>query len=640
MVPRPVGVFHPSCGRVVVVMRWMVAAVLGSVAAWWSYRRVRGQVAGSAGGRLTPLLMLLRAAAITLVAALLLGAPAGRARPAAPLVAIDVSASWRRAVGDDSAFVTAWRQAVRDSVTRLAPADAPLVFVGDSIRDAALGDLTTVLPNDQRSILRGAVDRAAALGRRLILVTDGTVDDPEALAEAPAGSQVIRLPISNKRDVAAVDLQLPPAATAGDSLTVGVTVAAGGTITPDGQVHVRVDGREVGSAPLPALAQFASTRVSVPVVIPRGASIAVVQAVTEIASDVEARNDTVSAALEIVDRPAAVFVSTAPDLDVREALVVLRGALNVPTRAYLRVAPNQWRIEGSLQPISEAEVKVRMQAAGMVIVHGDTAWAREVRTGARALWVPAPPTAAARAGETARAAEWYASGVPRSPLAAALSGIPFDSLPPITLGTGVRRGTPVLTMQMGKRGDAVPAVAVVERPGAREVLIAGSGYAGWALRSGRSGEAFTALWGAIFDWLAGGRGDLRPARPATASVRAGDPVEWRRGGADSIVVVRLQDRTGGTDSLRLLFTGTTTELRSPARRAGVYDVVTSGGNAVLVVNASREWLPRAPVDPAMRAASTDITRGAPRLLDASWPFVVILLLLSAEWIGRRSGGQR
>jgi hypothetical protein len=42
----------------------------------------------------------------------------------------------------------------------------------------------------------------------------------------------------------------------------------------------------------------------------------------------------------------------------------------------------------------------------------------------------------------------------------------------------------------------------------------------------------------------------------------------------------------------------------------------------------------------MRAARTDITRGAPRLLDASWPFVVILLLLSAEWIGRRSGGQR
>ena len=38
----------------------------------------------------------------------------------------------------------------------------------------------------------------------------------------------------------------------------------------------------------------------------------------------QALNDTLGVALEVNDRPAAVFVSTAPDVDVREALAVLR----------------------------------------------------------------------------------------------------------------------------------------------------------------------------------------------------------------------------------------------------------------------------------------------------------------------------
>jgi hypothetical protein len=29
-----------------------------------------------------------------------------------------------------------------------------------------------------------------------------------------------------------------------------------------------------------------------------------------------------------------------------------------------------------------------------------------------------------------------------------------------------------------------------------------------------------------------------------------------------------------------------------------------------------------------------------RLVDAAWPFVLVLLLLSAEWIGRRFAGYR
>ena len=370
----------------------------------------------------------------------------------------------------------------------------------------------------------------------------------------------------------------------------------------------------------------------------------------QVAGDVEPRNDTLATALEIADRTPAVFVSTAPDLDVREALVVLRGALQVPTRAYLRLAPNVWREEGSLAPISEADVRTRAASAGMLVLHGDTAWpgtSRAALRGARALWVPASPTVLARAGEISRAAEWYASGAPASPLAGSLAGLPWDTLPPLTLAGPARGQFTVLEAKLGKSGAAVAAIAGRDDAGARTLLVSGSGYAGWALRGGRSAEAFTALWGAIFDWLAAGRGDARAARPALPAVRAGEPVRWRRGGADSIVSVVLKARaasrgadTRTVDSMRLRFVGASFETVGPALPAGVYDVQTTGGPSLLVVNASREWVPRAPTLRDGGVTRSALASDAPRLVDSWWPFLLALLLLCGEWIGRRMTGLR
>jgi len=630
------------------VIRWILALALGLVAAWFAYGR-SATVAHPRTSRLTWLLAALRAAAVTVVAALLFGAPMGRATPRAPLVAVDASASWRRAVGDESTYVQRWRRYVHDSVLATVPGDAPLVFVGDSLRDGAGDDLASFTPRDGASRMRPAVDRAASLGRSLVLVTDGQIDDAEALREAPPGSQVMRLVTEPRRDAALIDLVVPPSATGADTITVAATVGAGGTATNEGTLRLRLDGVVVASSPVPALAPFASTRIAVLVVVPRGDRTALVQAVLDVASDVEPRNDTLSTAIAVGDTPTAVFVSTSPDIDVREVLTVLRGALDVPTQAYLRIAPSVWRVEGSLAPISEAEVKARAAAAGMLVVHGDTTWrpgAGVAATGSRALWVPAPPTQIARAGELARVPEWYATSAPASPLMAALSALPFDSLPPVTLAGPARGNQTVLTMRLGKSGEPQPAIATREVNGARTVVISGSGYAGWALRAGRSGDAFTALWGAILDWVSAGRGDLRAARPAPGLVRAGEPVLWRRGGPDSVVTVQVAARgavRGGsapqTDSLTLRF-GTQYDALSTPLPAGVYDVQGRGGASVLVVNASREWVPRAPSVSAGPLSRGVAGSDAPRLADAGWPFVLALLLLCAEWLARRAAGQR
>jgi hypothetical protein len=625
---------------VTVVIRWILALALGIAAAWLAY----GRVGALARSRAT-LLGALRALAVTIVAAILFGAPSAPPRPAAPLVAIDVSASSRRAVGDENSVVNAWRERLAEAAKRDAPGTDAFVIVGDSIRDISASDMAALRSDDQGSRVRAAVDRAASLGRPLVLLTDGEVDDAESLAEAPAGSIVRVLANTPRTDGAIADMAVPSNATAGDTISVAATVTAGALATPDAQWRVAVEGLAPVVLPVPALAALTSTRVTTTITLPRGARSAMVRAVLLVPGDAEPRNDTLSSTIDIGDRPSAVFVSTAPDLDVREALVVLRGALNVPTRAFLRLAPGVWRVEGSLAPISEADVKTQAGAAGMLIVHGDTAWrpraAIRSATGAKALWIPAPPTAIARAGEVARTPEWYASGVPASPLASALAGLPLDSLPPLTLAGPATGSIPVLTAQLGKRGEAVPAIAARTENGVRTIVVSGSGYAGWALRGGRSAEAFGALWGAIFDWLAAGRGDVRAARPMAALLRAGDAVAWRRGGADSIVSVQLRRRGDtGVDSLTLRFAGASFETTSPALAAGVYDVQAEGGPSVLVVNASREWVPRAPTVRDGVLSRGALSSDAPRLADAGWPFVLALLLLCGEWIGRRAAGYR
>jgi hypothetical protein len=580
----------------------------------------------------------LRAAAVALVAALLLGAPAGRTRGASALLAVDASASWLRAAAGDTVLV---REALRAAL-REAGADSVLL-TGDSLRTVTTSTALKLTPADLVSSLRPAVDRASALGRPLVLLTDGEIDDPTVSGDMPAGSRIIVPARVAKPDVAIAALESPFSATAGDTLAVTVVVAAGGAGSAKGLVRLVLDGQLLASAAMTPLPAFSSRRMTLSAALPQGAKKSILQATVVADEDIEFRNDTLLAALEISDKPAVVFISTAPDLDVREALSVLRGALDVPARAYLRIAPNVWREEGSLKPIAEADVRARALEAGMVIVHGDTAWggvAQRTR-GAHALWAPAPPPALARAGQIQKSPEWYVSAAPPSPLAGALAGLPWDTLPPISVSAPARGTFTVIEARLGKSGAPVAIVAGRENAGFRTLVITGSGFAGWSLRGGRSAAAFVALWGAMFDWLSVARGDLRAARPVAGIVRAGESIRWRRGGADSLVGVAITRRGQATaDTVQLRFAHGGAETTSPPLAAGVYDVQATGGASVLVVNASREFVPHAPSLSTGAASRGSSTTAGSRLADMGWPFALALLLLCGEWLVRRYAGLR
>ena len=154
---------------------WLIAIGAGVVVALVQYgvRDLR-----AAGGAFTVAAALLRAAVIALVVALLLDAPLGFPEPAAAWAALDVSSSMVR---DDS---TTWR-AARDTLRR-ARADSTFVF-GDSIRRGDTGKA----PSDPTTRLRPVIERALGAGHPLLVITDGEVDDPDALTSLPAGSRLI-----------------------------------------------------------------------------------------------------------------------------------------------------------------------------------------------------------------------------------------------------------------------------------------------------------------------------------------------------------------------------------------------------------------------------------------------------------------
>lgn len=598
------------------MIAWLAAVAAGIATALLQY--------GAPPGRAT-LAALLRGGAVTLVVALLLDVPLGPRRAVAPFAAVDASASWLRA--SDTA---AWRGVA--ARLRAAGADSTFLF-GDSIRSAT--SLPPV-PIDLASAVRPAVERALAAGRPLVVITDGELDDPGALSSLPPGSRVQVLDRPGRPDGAVSALDAPRAAVGGDSIEVRAHLAAGPAGAPAGAVELFVGARRVAATPVEALGAFGERAVPFRARVPDGDGETLLRAVFA-ARDGEPRNDTLTTTLDVSAAASAVFVSTSPDYDARYALDVLRGALSLPTRGYLRVAPGVWRVEGSLAPITEAEVRRAARAAPLLILHGDTlalGRPRDVTAGALALLAPPAPDVTA---------DWYAVGAPASPIAAALAGIPWDSLPPIAVGSVAARGSwEGLEARQGRRGARRAAVVGVE--GARRsVVVAASGLWRWQFRGGASADAYATLWGSLFDWLAAERTDVRAALPADPLVRAGEAVRWRRGGASDSVVVATLMRRGGpqrTDSVTLRFGPGATIAESPPLAAGVYDVRVRGGTAVLAVNPSREWLPRPATVRAGRVGTGPTLADAPRLRSLGWVYALALTLLCAEWLLRRRLGMR
>jgi len=595
---------------------WLLALIAGLLVALIQYgwRELRS-------GWATIPAALMRVGAVALVVALLLDAPAARAKVVSTWAAVDGSLSMTRG---DSAL---WR-ATRDSVHRYA-ADSAFVF-GDSVRgwDAAAS------PIDLASSLRPVVERAIGSGHPLVVVTDGEIDDPDAARGLPAGSRIVLLRHPVQRDLAVASMDIPRAVVSGDTVEVKVSIVAGSGGARAGTLALSLEGRPLASMPIDSLPPFGERSVAIKTRLEGNAGASLVRAVVASPEDGEHRNDTLTVAVDISRGAAAVFVSTSPDFDARYALAVLRAGLGIPTRGFFRVAPGEWRVEGALTPVSEADVRQAVREAPVAIIHGDTAAfgpPRSVTLGPLALIVT-----------NNAEGEWYAAAAPASPLAPELAGMVWDSLPPVGIGATTPKGSWEGVVARRGRGDERKPIVVGTDEPRRVAVVAASGLWRWRFRGGVASDAFTALWGSIFDWLAAERADRRAAVPDERVVRAGDAIRWRRGSAtDSVVTVALQRRgTTRVDTLTLRFAPGATVVETRPIAAGIYEATARGGSAILSVNPSREWLPRAPTVAAGAIRGLIAADAGPRLRGAGWAYALAIVMLCAEWILRRRRGMR
>ena len=609
------------------MLSWILSLMAGAVAA------AAGYLPRSDGStRRLAVPIALRFAGVSLVVALALDAPAGLARRAAPFAALDASASWSRG-GDASRW-----NAARDSA-RAVGADSIAIF-GDSVR---VGEPPRD-PTDASSRAQPVVERALAGGRPLVVVTDGELADPEALRALPAGSRVIVAPPANVRDAAVVQLEAPRAVVQGDTMDVRVDVSAGGRGAAAGRVTLLLGDAPVAEAAVDSMTAWGERSVTLRARASVAAGPAILRAVLRSPGDGEPRNDTLGVAVDVSAQASAVFVSSSPDADVRWIVATLRGAVSLPTRAYYRVAPGQWRVEGSLAPIAEGEVRKLLHDAPLAVIHGDTALFGPPLTATRgALALIAPPVQ--------RTGEWYVSATPPSPLAAPLAGARWDSLPPLDVALAFARGDWVALEAQRSANDVRQPVVVGRQEPRRTIVVTATGFARWRVRPGAAADAFGALWGAVFDWLAQERPDARAALAAGGVLREGDAVTWRRGGARDSLVRLLVRRRGGApagggarratgDTLVVRFARGATEAQSPALAAGVYDVTASGGPSLLVINRGTEWVPRRPAVRSGAIGGGAALGDAPRLRTRAWPFVIALVLLCGEWVLRRRAGMR
>jgi hypothetical protein len=598
------------------MLAWLLSLLLAAALAWWSYRAPASGESQREWG-----LAALRALAWIVVLALLLDAPAGPRRAVPPIAALDVSASWLR--GGDT---TLWRRAV--STARGTSSD--LLLWGDSARSGA----PPAVPRDVATRALPLAERALAVGRPLVIVTDGELDDPATLSSLPAGSRVQVLAHPAAIDAAIIALDAPRAVVAGDTLEARVTVRAGERAVPGATLSLVAGSDVLATMPIDSLSAGLERTLTMRGRIEGAVRSVPLAAVVSAAGDVERRNDTLATAVQVAPAAGAVLASTSPDFDARFLIPVLRGAVALPTRAYYRVAPGMWRQDGTLAAVSEASVRAALAEAPLAILHGDTALfgaPRAVTKGSLLLYSPSADTIG----------EWYAVAAPPSPIASVLSGVPWDSLAPLSVSPGVHGDWIGLLAAPARSTERRVAIAGSES-GRRTVVVGASGFWRWAFRGGVSADAYATLWGGIFDWLTAERPDPRAALPADAIVRAGDRIRWRRGtGGDTLVRVELQRRgEARVDTLALRFGGPGALAESAPLDAGVYETRVNGGTSLLIVNASRELLPR-------RAnVRTGAVGGAapfgdqPRLRDDHWIYLLLLAALCAEWLLRRHFGLR
>ncbi|HKV72048.1 MAG TPA: hypothetical protein VJN62_12415 [Gemmatimonadales bacterium] len=549
-------------------------------------------------------------------------APAG----AAPVVLLDASLSMGARPG-------LWAQAL-DTARALAHGGVILRF------GRTLSAFDTVPPADGASRLGPALTAAAARGGPIVVVTDGAIDDREALpSDVIARSRVVVLGGAAPPDAFVSAVEGPHQVAPGDTVRLRVTYGKagrreGGSGKSDATLTATVAGRQLVSRKvvLPDSGTMTSDLTLPASRVPSPGWSALSVAV-QWAGDSEPRDDSRSFPIEVTREPAAVVLGAPPDWDATFLARALGDVARVPVRYFTQITPGRWNEGVTLAPVTLERVQRALRAARLVVEVGDPARWLRVTAPALLLW----NSAGGAAGD------WYLAPAPSSPLVGALALVPWDSLPPVlaALPTSPDSGaTPVIQATRSRRGQAQPVVLVTRSARGRRAVVNVAGLYRWDFRGGASQQAYRATVAGLVDWLlAGGSSASDWAHPDSLDIPAGLPVTWRWTGPGSPrpVGVAFATTSGSrTDTLQFGADGRAELLLPPGPYR--YTLADGHGRGLVVVDQySDEWRRGGATledQPGRAAAERVVTDWRERW----WLFALAIAAFAAEWAWRRRLG--
>ena len=585
-------------------------------------------------GRVTAGLTALRATGALAIVLLLWNPSASRDAPDSGqrLVLLDASLSMTGLPGDRAP----WQRALD---TARAIADGGLIWrFGDVV-----ASFDSTAPAGGASLLGPALAAAAARGGEVTVITDGAIGDVATIApDLTRRPRVVVLARAPFADAFVAAVNGSRRISVGDTLLIGVSFGRAGPVSGGdsrARIELRIGDRVLARTPvnLPD-SGVTTTQLAVPSArLPAGWSVIDVVLV-QAQADAEPRDDARSLVVHVGPQPAAVVLAAPPDWDARFLARTLADVARVPLRTFVEPSPAGWRDGTSLAAVGPAVVQRAVDSARLVVLLGDPARLRSVRLPARVATLAWPTST-----RGSREGDWYVDPPPASPVAGALGGVRWDSLPPLTAVSDVDLDStsfPVLGARLARRGGAQPVLVLFERGGQRQAAIAGQGLWRWSFRGGTAAEAYRALVAATADWLLGaGEGRRERAVPVAHETAAGLPLQWQWVGSGTAtnIVIDLQSDAGATvDTLRFDAQGRATLRRAP----GVYRYALRGGGergVVVVETYSDEWRPA----PATVTAQAGLPGGgseSSELRDRWWLFMIAIGAFAAEWAWRRRAG--
>ena len=245
--------------------------------------------------------------------------------------------------------------------------------------------------------------------------------------------------------------------------------------------------------------------------------------------------------------------------------------------------------------------------------------------------------------------------MPPSPVTAGLTGLDVEGLPPVGPVlpiAGAAGWTSAINAGRSAGGPREAVVAVDTRGGRRRVAVLAGGLWRWAFRGGPELVAYRRIWSAIGGWLIGGRVtaaavDVRPSIPV---LPRGQSIPWSAVGHEG-ERLRVEVRTGGEIVQDTVLTiGVSGTARSAPLAPAEYGFAVTDvdgeplGNGRFDVERyvpELRWPvadPEAVVRTAGVSGSTRV--GGRRLRTSPLPFLLLIVVLSAEWYLRRERGLR